>query len=416
MTIPIPSALQSLFAKRGFAWSDEIAGRQPPECADADATRRILVLDDIAVATADIDVSASDDPSALFTAISPLPDNERHQLFRSLEGAEYDLVDAVLAAYDRETWLTSKLYENVTSADEVDWDTLVEFRRDGRGARAVLGRQLAEAAQRDETVPPAALRSARTLLDIRARLFRDSVRIAISMAKAGAYELDWVVALSTACMGLTIAIDRFEPSRGYKFSTYAVWWIRAYVSRTRKDDARPLRVPIHVTERVTRFLRAERELWAKLGRPPNPQEVTDLGRAHGVGRWELSVIVRPVIPSRIGAGRDAERIIDPEIRTPAQGGLPDGWVPRFEPIFDAWLAAASSDRKGVDSRVLEILTARLGIGLSNNETLHAIGQTFGVSRERIRQIQEERLERLSRFNREGVLEGEPWTWRPPPDE
>jgi Sigma-70 region 2 len=282
MTTPIPSALQSLFAKRGFAWSDEIAGRQLPSPTDADATRRIAVLDDVAAPTAEIDVSTSDDPSSLFTAISPLGDNERQRLFESLEDAEHDLVDALLAAYDRETWPTSKLCEDVASNDEVDWDTIAEFRRDGRGARAVLGRQLAEAMDRDERAPPAALRSARTLLEIRARLFRDSVRIAISMAKARAHDLDKVVALSTACMGLLIAIDRFEPSRGYKFSTYAVWWIRHRVSRTRQDDARPLRVPVHVTERVTRFLRAERELWAKIGRPADAQEVAALGHAHRV--------------------------------------------------------------------------------------------------------------------------------------
>ena len=116
--------------------------------------------------------------------------------------------------------------------------------------------------ERDEWAPPDALRSARALLVIRARLFRDSVRIAISMAKARAHDLDWVLALSTACMGILVAIDRFEPSRGYQFSTYAMWWVRHRVGRMRSEDARPLRIPVHMTDRLTRFLRAERALWA----------------------------------------------------------------------------------------------------------------------------------------------------------
>ena len=414
MTTPIPSALQSLFAKRGFAWSDEIAGRQLP--APTDATRRVDVLDDVAAPITEIDVSTSDDPSSLFTAISPLGDNERQRLFQNLEQAEYDLIDALLAAYNPETWASSKLRESVASDDEVDWDTLAEFRDDGRGTRAILSRQLAEAVERDEWAPPDALRSARALLVIRARLFRDSVRIAISMAKARAHDLDWVLALSTACMGILVAIDRFEPSRGYQFSTYAMWWVRHRVGRMRSDDARPLRIPVHMTERLTRFLRAERALWARLGRAAAAAEVTAVAKDHGLRPSQVSLVVRLALAARVGPGGDAERIIDPEIRSPAQGGLPDGWVPRFEPIFDAWLAfaAARSDRV----RGEEIVRARFGIGRSGKTTLRVLAESFRLSRERVRQIQEQARDVLARFNliSKRALEREPWTWRLPPDE
>lgn len=416
MSTLIPPALQSLFAKRGFAWADEIAGWQVTPAMGAGA-RRIAVLDATSAPIDEIDVSASDDPGSLFSAIAPLADPERRRLFERLEQTEWQLVDALLAAYDEATWASSKLRESVDS-DEADWDALLGFRAEGRATRAVVGRQLAEASSRDESAPPAAVRIAEVLLGIRTRLFRDSVRIAIAIAKKRSGDLDWVLALSNACAGLLTALDRFEPARGYRFSTYAVWWISQRVGRARHDDARPLRAPVHMVERTSRFLREERALWARLGRPPTPDEIAELAGACGLRPWQLNVATRPPLPARVGPGGEAERIVDPEVRTPAQGGLPGGWVPRFEPVFEAWLAFAAARGGRPDPRREQVMNARFGIGIARLETLNAVGLSLGVSRERIRQLQNFGREVLARFNRigGGAIEGEPWTWRLPPDE
>lgn len=416
MSTSIPPALQSLFAKRGFAWADELAGWQITPAVGAGACR-VPVLDSASAPIDEIDVAARDDPDSLFSAIAPLSDLERRRLFECLEQAEWQLVDALLAAFDETTWASSKLRESV-DADEADWDALLGFRAEGRATRAVVGRQLAEATSRDEGAPPNAVRIAESLLSIRTRLFRDSVRIAIAIAKKRSGDLDWVLALSSACAGLLIAIDRFEPSRGYQFSTYAVWWVGHHVARARADDARALRTPVHMFERTARFLREERVLWARLGRPPTADEFSELADACGLRLWQLNVATRPALAARVGPGGEAELIVDPEIRTPAQGGLPCGWVPRFEPVFEAWLGFAAARGARRDPRRLQIMNARFGIGIARLETLNAIGLSLGVSRERIRQLQNLGREALARFNRAGggAIEGEPWTWRLPPDE
>lgn len=419
MSIPIPSALQSLFAKRGFAWGDEIAGWQQTPAVGVSA-RRVEVLDDAAARLDEIDVSGADDPSSLFSAIVPLAEPVRQRLFEEMEQAEIELVDALLVDFEEESWASSKLRESVDAEESegASWTALLRFRAEGRATRAVLGRQLAEAVLRDEWASPRAVRVAKALLAIRARLFRDSVRIAISIAKLRSGELDWVLALSSACTGLLVAMDRFEPSRGYRFSTYAVWWIRHRVGRIRQDDARPLRSPVRMIERTARFLRGERDLWARLGRPPTPDEVATLSDVQGLRPWQLSLMTRPALPARVGAGGEAEAIVDFEIPTPSQGGLPDGWVARFESVFDAWLAFAASRGGRADPRRAQVLAGRFGIGVAHRETLNSLGVSLGVSRERIRQIQEQCREVLARFNRigGGAIEGDPWTWRLPPDE
>jgi RNA polymerase primary sigma factor len=199
-------------------------------------------------------------------------------------------------------------------------------------------------------------------------------------------------------IGLMKAVDKFEYRRGYKFSTYATWWIRQAISRAVADQARTIRIPVHMIEAINKVIRASRYLVHEFGREPTPEEIAvamelPLEKVRKV----LRIAKEPIsLETPIGAEEDAQLgdfIEDKTMPSPAE-------------------AAVSGDLADQTRRVLKTLTAReekvirmrFGIGEKSEHTLEEVGQVFQVTRERIRQIEAKALGKLRHARRSRKLE------------
>jgi RNA polymerase primary sigma factor len=247
------------------------------------------------------------------------------------------------------------------------------------GASAVAMRRWLSIAKRSESEVQAAKRE----------LVEANLRLVVSVAKKyvnrGLHLLDLV---QEGNIGLMRAADKFDYRRGYKFSTYAVWWIRQSVTRAIADQSRTIRIPVHMNEALTKFLRASRELEKELGRAPTNEEISKRMATTAQKVEGLKAISRDPVSLDLPVGRDGES---------ALGDLLEG--------DSAWsLLEAMHEydvRKGTESvlRMLapneeKVIRMRFGIGYDHGHTLEEIAHDFGLTRERIRQIEVQALQRL----------------------
>jgi len=198
-------------------------------------------------------------------------------------------------------------------------------------------------------------------------------------------------------IGLMKAVDKFEYRRGYKFSTYATWWIRQAVTRALTDQGRTIRIPVHMIEVANKIIRTSRKMLNEMGREPTPEELAEkLGMPLEKVRKVLKLTKEPLsIETPIGDeedGRLGDLIEDKETLQPID-------------------AAIQSELRETTTRVLASLTAReerilrmrFGIGMNKDHTLEEVGQQFSVTRERIRQIEAKALRKLKHPSRSRIL-------------
>ncbi|MDR0753500.1 MAG: RNA polymerase sigma factor RpoD [Holosporaceae bacterium] len=302
-----------------------------------------------------------------------------------------------------------KYYRNETNAS---WRTpLLQFSHwknffDTHGESIKNHLELATAIEKDVQLPiyvfkkivSSLQRGERETSRAKKEMIEANLRLVISIAKKYTNRgLQFLDLIQEGNIGLMKAVDKFEYKRGYKFSTYATWWIRQAITRSIADQARTIRIPVHMIETINKIVRSSRQILNEIGREPSPEELAE--RLHmpvDKIRKVLKIAKEPIsLESPIGDEEDShlgDFIEDKNIALPVESAVNSN-------LRETTTLVLAS----LTPREERVLRMRFGIGMNTDHTLEEVGQQFSVTRERIRQIEAKALRKLKHPSRSRKL-------------